>query len=239
LTTEYVYDVSNRLTSETVNGPQTKVTKYFYDSYGNLTAQIEGFGGNNPATTQYSYDEFNQKTLIQTPRAGTQNFYYDAAGTITQEEMCQNGQIVNATRYVYSNDGWLVTKCVANDRTPASSVSNWTTTAYGYDQYGRRTSVIDDVGHKNLTTSYAYNNQSEVTRVTQPGNMAQVTVRDGRGLVSQQINERVYNSTTKATTTSFQYDANGNLTRKTDGSGASVVYKYDGFDRQTRVQKGS
>ena len=98
-----------------------------------------------------------------------------------------------------------------------------------------KTAVVADAGGQDLTTSYEYNNQSEVTKVTGPDGRFVITNRDGRGLVVHTITG--IDSTEKATT-SYSYDLDGNLLKKVDPMGVTEIYQYDGFGRVTRVRQG-
>ena len=239
LTTNYSYDSYGRMTQEIADGDRQVTTKYIYDYTGNLVTQIGAFDSADAVTTVYQYNEYNDVTKVIDPEGNLRETEYANSGAIAGEYTYEAGSstnVISATTYDYDN-GWLVTKKVALsdqswDRTTGSP--SWTTTLYQYDAYGRRTAVIADLGDQNLTTSYEYDNQSDVTKVTRPDGSSATTVRDGRGLVSMAINTANGNSST----TNFYYDLNGNLIKKKDPEGVCEYYEYDGFDRRIRSRRG-
>ena len=106
---QYIYDINNRLTSQTVNG---RVENYRYDNAGNLLQD-----GNNT----YEYDAFRRTSEVTTKAGITQINRYDAEGL--RCEMEENGKLVqfifnenkeviaeneegNITRLIRSSDLW-------------------------------------------------------------------------------------------------------------------------------------
>ena len=246
LTTNYNYDSSDRITQEIVSGNRDVTRKYYYDYAGNLLTQIDGFGSSDVAITVYHYNVYNEVTRVIDPEGNVRDREYSGGGAVTLEYAYEDSgctKIVSATKYEFDDNGWLATKKVAYEDQPwepTLSPTHWTDTVdwvdtlYQYDAYGRRTAVIADLGDQNLTTSYEYDNQSDVTKVTRPDGSSATTVRDGRGLVSMAINTANGNSST----TNFYYDLNGNLIKKKDPEGVCEYYEYDGFDRRIRSRRG-
>jgi YD repeat-containing protein len=116
-----------------------------------------------------------------------------------------------------------------------SEPDGWVITEYEYDLRGNRTKIVEDVGGMELTTTYEYNYQDEVTKVTLPTGKWTKTYRDGRG--TKVKTEVGYDSTVVATT-EFEYDGNGNLKKKTAPNGIVTEYDYDDFDRLEKVTRG-
>ncbi len=238
LTTNYSYDSSGRVTEEIIDGDRDITTKYHYDYAGNLVTQINGYDSSDAATTVYQYNAYNEVTMVTDPRGNLRETEYANTGAIAAEYVYDEGSSTNviaATTYDYDN-AWLVTKKVAvSDQAWArEGTPTWVTTLYQYDTYGRQTAVIADLGGKNLTTSYEYDNQSAVTKVTVPDGSSTTTIRDGRGLVSMTISTANSNSST----TNYYYDLSGNLIKKKDPEGVCEYYEYDDFDRRTRSRRG-
>ena len=240
-TTEYEYDQHGNLTMERQlkdSSDNWVTTAYAYDGYDNPTQQIADYSGSQLATTAYAYNEYNEQTLVADPQNNTRKMFYSLAGMMTAEVAYNgSGQALTEMQYIYDSDGWLVTKKVASATAPftAGSPSSWIEELYKYDSYGRRTAVIVDAGGKNLTTGYYYNNQSELTKVVSPDLRYKATVRNGRGLMAQEITG--VNGVDKATTL-FYYDLNGNLTRKVDPEGVSEIYRYNEFDKLIYTRRG-
>ena len=246
LTSYYAYDDEGRVTRMISKGSATVTTKYDYDTSGNMITQIAGFSSTDPLTTAYDYNEYNQVTKTVDPRGTIRKNFYTMNGALEADVAYSDtncSTVLTAVKYAYNNDGRLETESVAKLDGPFpitssyNDVTTWTETDHLYDLYGRRTAVVADAGTggRSLTTSYEYNNQSEVTKVTKPDGSISITEREGRGLVSKQISK----IGTRSSTTSFYYDLNGNLTKKQDPDGVCEIYDYDGFDRQIRVRRGS
>ncbi len=179
-TTSYTYDAAGRLTSVTLpdpgHGEATPQTTYAYDSATGLLSSY----ANSSGTTTITYDAWRSVTRITHPNGtyksfsapleqalvntstglgGSSNpaplvYLSNIVGTETDE----NG---NTTRYTIDQYGLRTSS--------ADALGN--TTAYEYDAQGRVTKVTEPpltVGGPNLVTQYAYDNQSNLTRVDFP-----------------------------------------------------------------------
>ncbi|MEI2697682.1 MAG: hypothetical protein V9E94_04815 [Microthrixaceae bacterium] len=169
------------------------------------------------------------------------------------------------TEYTYTDAGRL--SAVIE---PPESVSsfNWATgsgkrtTSYGYDQAGRRTSVVDALSQ---TTTTTYTGRGEVERVTKPGGyyveygydpagrVTSVTVPsptgtgtatvvstyDARGLLTAQ-SEQHQSGTSSPPATTYSYYDDGSMATVTNplgGANNTVGYFWDG--RGNRVARTS
>jgi YD repeat-containing protein len=210
--------------------------------------------------SRYEYNEYNEQTLsYDCDTSSTPNQYrnirrtfYSNSGVVIAEASYKDkdstANAINAVYYIYDSNGRLVTKKTAHKDTAFSfngadpeggtPGSSWIKEVYQYDAYGRKTAVIADAGTggKNLTTTYEYNNQSEVERVTTPDMHYTQTIRDGRGLVSEVITGvKVDGQYEARATTNYYYDLNGNLIKKKDPTGVCDCYAYDALGRRTRT----
>ena len=239
------------------------VTQYVYDTYGNLEYQFDAYDAsacdpNDPnscdwdvvLTTQYTYNEYNDQVTVTSPAGVVRKTYYSSSGGVEAEavvDASDTDYIISATRYEYDDDGWLTVKAVvkADSRflesdllddidDPDTPTLSWVIEEYSYDSYGRRTATIADADGDALQTTYTYNNQSEIVKVVYPDDHYKETLRDGRGLVTE---EAVGYGQTEVVTTEFSYDLNGNLIEKVDPEGVTEVYRYDAFDRMVRSHK--
>jgi YD repeat-containing protein len=156
LTTTYVYDGEGRLTDVTEpsgrltrtsydrDGRVTQVavdpnglnlrTAYAYDKQGNQLTVTEGFGGSNPRTTQYTYDNLGRRTSeVVDPGTGklnlTTQYKYDAANNLSRK--------IDARGY-----------------------STW----YVYDAANRLTHIIDALGGVTQSTYDAENRVASTRR---------------------------------------------------------------------------
>jgi large repetitive protein len=156
LATTYVYDGEGRLTDVTEpNGRLTRTsydrdgritqvavdpnglnlrTTYSYDKQGHTLTVTQGFGGTNPRTTQYTYDNLGRRTSeVLDPGTGklnlTTQYKYDAGNNLTRK--------IDARGY-----------------------STW----YVYDAANRLTHDIDALGGVTQTTYDAENRVASVRR---------------------------------------------------------------------------
>ena len=252
-TTTYDYDSSGNLTKVTSSlGHETTMT---YDSSGRLTGRRDP-RGNVPVTptgylTQWDYDEADHVATLTSPGDT------DAGGSLTSYDYYDNGLLESVTRtdsgstsrvtsyeydaanrlwkttepsaaspesrlywsdgrlksvespegretsYDYDDAGELETLVEPNGNDPGFTASDWTWT-YGYDDAGNRTSESHPDGGE---TTIAYDALNRPTDWTQDLN-----VSDTR-------------------TTSVEYDANSNVTERTNGLGDFATYTYDKLDR--------
>jgi len=237
----YAYDDTCRLTREIhtdTSGSSSLTKRYYYDLSGQLTRQVEG-AGNLWAHTRYEYDDYGALVVTVDARGNARERMYSPSGALTSEVVYQigsSGDVLSQTSYEYDGNGRMTLKLVADDDEPftVDSPSSWITTSYAYDEYGRKTQTIEDVGGLNLTTRYEYNNQDELVKTTTPGGVWTETRRDGRGLVTMQIMGYDTDPNHQLTTT-YEYDVDGNLTKTTNPQGVETWYEYDGYGRKTRM----
>jgi len=248
---EYGYDSRNRMILEKqldINDVVLVQTKYKYDNYGNLVKRRDDYGGSNEEITEYKYNGFNEMTRMKLPSGVVSGRRYNSSGKLESEFVLADGndfsepndfllELISQTKYSYDSNGRIKKMSRAkNDGVfDFNSPSSWVETEYEYDLRGNRIKVIEDVGGLALETTYEYNNQGQVTKVTLPNGKWTKTVRDGRGLVAKTIVG--YGATTVATTW-FYYDANRNLERQKSPIGIWTEYEYDDFDRLIKLTKG-
>jgi YD repeat-containing protein len=218
------------------------VTGYEYDTAGNMAHKYEGSASDvwseEPEyilTWDYYYNAFGQKTVEVDPDCYAHQTDYETdtgliSGTCVFDPMDSNGLVVQQTKYEYAN-GMLWKIHVADNPGPFAfdNPAAWITTTYSYDTYGRLSSKVVN----NLTTSYEYDRQDRLVKVTWPDDRWKEITRDGRGQITQiQCGK---GSTTLTST--YTYDDAGNLTvRTTEGCpqcGKRTEYQYDPYSRRT------
>jgi RHS repeat-associated protein len=246
-TTTYSYDAANRL--ESLTTPLGNKTTYQYDASNNLIKRVEPRGnvqGANPNdyATTFAYDAAGRLLTETDPLANTTTYTYDAVGNRTGVTDANN----HTTTYAY--DG--------RNRLLSTTAPGNATTAYVYDAAGNLISRTDANNH---ATSYNYDAADRVVSKTLPLNRQwtfaydaagnRIRTVDANGNATQTAGDGTtdygYDRAGRLTTiaysdatpdVSFAYDAGGNRTQMTDGSGAQT-YAYDAVNRLTQVTRGS
>lgn len=196
-TTEYRYDKVGNLTG--VKSASGNVTEYTYDSLGNPLKKTAADG----SKTEYTYDLHGNLTSVISPDGTVEQFIYDASSRLI-EATKPNGRIIE---YDYDSLNNLLSKTYSDD---SESVS------YGYDTYGNRVTMEDELGK----TSYTYDVLGRVTSVTDASDRTVGYTYDEYGRISQITypEER---------TVTYTYDLADNLLKVEDSAGDTTEYTYD------------
>ncbi len=212
----FQYDAADHLIK--VTDGDGRWLSYTYDDAGRRTEMADQAGH----VTHYSYDDLGHLSQLTD---GTGNliaaYSYDAAGRLSHGE---NGNGTYTT-YQYDLAGQLTH--LVNFKADGTVNSRFD---YTYDEMGRRT----DVATLDGTTHYNYDAIGQLTGVTLPdghhieyhydaaGNRA--VVNDGGTTTNYATN--ALNQYTNSGNATYSYDADGNMTGKTD-HGVTTTYGYD------------
>jgi len=250
-TTTFTYDPAGRLDIE--DGPRTGVTdslSYDYDLAGRLTsAKQDGItlpGGGVGVTTSYLWDDASERVRVSQPLTSSlthvRNWTYDGSGRMAS--FVENG---TTTTYTYGAGNQL--EQVGDPR--------GITLRFEYDNLGRRTrryalapGVTDDqtfsfdqsgnvlsanVVSSGATIAAEYDNDGRLWKVYQasyPAPTSTFAYDPSTGRLSSVVDP--------AGTTSYAYNANGQLSDMTDPFSAThVIYSYDTAGRVTKRTDGS
>lgn len=222
-TTSYAYDGAGRRTSKTDRLGTT--TTYSYDADGKLVnAALPG--GDAIAV---SYDPL-ERPLEVADSAATVDSTYDDGNRVVSTKSSGPGLPTVTLGYSYDARG---------DRTSMTGPGG--TTSYTYDPLQRLSSVTDPSGG---AFDFTYNGHSTLAGLTRPNGVDDTLTDSGNDLLSRastlgsttlSASSYTYNanglraSATDANgTTTYAYDAMGQLTSITPPSGAPTTYSYDG-----------
>ena len=264
-TTTYVYeDAAHPGDVTAIKDPDGDVTHNTYDAYGDLTSTTDALGdkttttyniigwplsvvpprgnvkGANPASfgPRYSYNNFGQVTRTSEPTGITTTTKYDP----DQNLIATTDGDGNTTSYSYD---------AADERT-ATHRANGTTTQTTYWPDGSVKEQIDAAGHVTLYEYDPLGRQSAVTdplgRVTHyeyDGAGNQIAVTDPEG----QVTSKTYDAANELTSISYSdkktpnvsnitYDADGERTSMTDGTGTSS-WTWDSLHRLASMTNGA
>lgn len=203
-----------------------KEKKMYYDLNGNLSKLID----RKNAIFNYSYDSKN-RLLTRTGPNDTVTYTYDTDGK--RKTM---SDLTGVTNYQYDSNTGLLKKKIFPDQKLIS---------YEYDLRGNRTRVIDPFGRSTVYTYDAVNRMKTVTTDNQLSGSYEYfnndrikKIQHGNGqssnysyqnfeiaaLETKQANGTVLNSY------SFDYDPNGNMTKRIENT-VSHTYSYDPLGR--------
>jgi RHS repeat-associated protein len=242
--TKTVYDLDSRKSSTTVGfgTSAASTTSYGYDvavGAGACSGSVAGTTYCRTVTdpgSQVTVDYFNardQQIQETQPSSGTSSSTFDAGGNLSTQTTAGG----KAT-YGYDAADELTSITYANPGTGFAVSPN---VSYVYDADGHRTSMTDGTGTTSYSRdtlervqsttngassviAYAYDLDNEVTSITYPGrNQAITQTWDGAGRESSVADWLGH-------TTTFSYDADGNLTTEALPNTTTISSSYDSAD---------
>jgi RHS repeat-associated protein len=190
------------------------VTLMTYDPLGRIkTTSVQG---PTPATTTFIYDENGLLTSVTSPTNVTLTYGYDDAHRLTSI------QDSHGNKMLFALDG-LGNRLQAQIETGTAQVlmNNSAT----FDSLGR---LLTSIGATNQTTLYEYDNNGNLTKLTDPRNAVIQTAFDGLNRVEQ---------TTDALNgvTDLAYDMRDYVASVTDAKNHVTTYTVNGFGFVTQV----
>jgi RHS repeat-associated protein len=230
-TASYQYDLVNRL--KKVTFPDTNFQEFTYDLAGRRT-QVKDARGN---ITNLSYDNAYRLISVTDALNHTTNFNYDLMSNQISTTDAQ-GKVTN-TEYDEFN---RVKKVIYPEITVGGTRLN---EQFQYDQVGNLKKQIDTASRETLfdydtanrlikttdallnITQFEYNARSQRTKVRDALNQEYVFTFDALG--------RQLSQTRAVSTMSYQFDAVGNRTKRTDYIGRVTTYEYDNLNRLNKI----
>lgn len=222
-TINFGYDNRNRMTSTTdVFG---HLINYEYDRTSTVNQERLKFDGANYAS--YNFDNANRLTNIVNSADSSQiSFIYDNADRLTSRTF-PNGV---STTYGYDNMSRLKS---IKDINPSGTLFD---RQYGYNS----ASQINQITEPTLTKIIGYDNVNRLTSVTASNSQNESYNFDdvGNRLSSHKsstYNYQPFNKVISTNSATYNYDANGNMTMKAEGTN---FWRY-GFDYENRLVSAS
>jgi RHS repeat-associated protein len=217
--TDTAYDANGRVLTEkwyATGGGFLQTLTYTYDSAGRmLTSQApagtytmshDAAGRVTVAqepfglTLTMSYDATGNRTLIQDSKNGVTTVSFDALNRQTSEQTAGTGVTAMRFDYAYTARGQVASETRYSDLAGTTVVG---TTTHDYDAAGRQTHLLQKNGSGTTLAEYTYTYDAA----------GRMTAKDENG-----------------TTTSYSYDADGELTA--DGA---TTYSYDATGNRTNT----
>jgi RHS repeat-associated protein len=230
-TASYEYDLNNRL--KKIIYPDTNFITFTYDLAGRRTALTDARGN----TTSYAYDNDYRLTTVTDALNHAVTSSYD----LMSNRISQVDALGNTTNYEYDDFNRL--KKVIYPPATISAVS--TEERLEYDLLGNVKKRIDTA---NRETVYDYDNAYRLIKVTDPNlklTQLEYNARKQVTKVKDALNQeyvftydalgRQLSQTHAGSTMSFEYDAVGNKTKRTDYTGLVTNYIYDNLNRLTSI----
>lgn len=211
-----------------------KIVGYEYYSSGARTGllwktKVDPSGLN--LITTYDYDSAFNRTTVTDPLSHVTTTTFDSQRRVTEVEDPMGVQIQSH----YDAIGQLTSRDVENLDKDGNSVSGngWLTTSYTYSVHGDLLTTTEEIDSTHTrTTSFDYDANQNRIRVTKPEGNKDKWTYNSRDLVATHIRGE---TSGVASTETYTYDDNGNLTDLEDGRGNHTTYTYDAFDRRTKT----
>lgn len=227
-TLEYNF-IGNKVKETDANGHSIR---YDYDSGARLVKKSnyqddKVLKGSTAVGYQIGYNNETPLVITITDEEGyPSKHYYDSLNRLVRTESTPDRTRFYSTTYTYDYTGHIVSQTDARNNA----------TSYQYDNLGR---VILKRDALNNEAKYEYNALDQVTMQQEPGGRITGFIYDELGRTTEQ---KIYSQGSQDYTyIRFEYDASGNIVRKTQGAvvngednlAMDTGYSFDGLNRLT------
>jgi len=207
--------------------PKSGVSKYTYDSVGNVKTVTDPMEG----VTTYTYNKVNQLMEESNAVGATHAYEYNSEGLLETYTDAKE----EVTEYTYDKAGRL-----AQLKDEAGTIR------YSYDSNGNVVMVKDSNGviqrtfdALNRVVSYTDSNDNTITYTYNcMGYLATMQYPNGDVITYHYYDNGKLKSVTDAdgNVTSYQYDGNGRVTEQDNSDGTKDIYAYDAAGQLIRQQ---
>jgi YD repeat-containing protein len=213
--TSFNYDAMGRLAD--VKNPLRQNRVFEYDANGNLSRSRNARG----QSTSFEYDRVNQLVRKVRPAPETTIAYsYDPVGNETEVRESNNASILTMA---YDGADRLISV------NTTGTILGTGTIAYGYDQAGNLTSMVDPQGGQ---TTYLYDQLNHLQKLINPKRQETVLEYDTSS-------RRTRLEMANGTVMNYTYDDDGRITSLVTRKGPRVLsqveYSYDSVGDRTRI----
>jgi RHS repeat-associated protein len=233
ITATYSYDVNSNLTGISYSDT-TPAVSYTYDEYNRVTQRQDAVG-----IYKFTYDNNDRLTSVDGPwENDTISYTYDALGRRIGMTP-QGGETVN---WGYDRQGRLKTVTVGGDSyqyaydgvnplVKTLTRPNGSITRYQYDNLARLTQLSNEKSDGTIINRFDYTYNAQDLRATETITNGDPITNFEEGLITYQTNE--LNQLTSSTNPSrtYEYDADGNMTKGYTPAGYVFTATYDAADR--------
>ena len=206
---------------------QWQWTKREYDARGRLNRVSLPYRGNTPSYwNTYYYDIYDRPDSLVEASGRVTRWFYAGTSTTTVKDGVSTTVTTDASgRTISVSDaGGTVTYNLRDDGQPSSVVAPGNIiTSFTYDDYGRRTQMVDpSLGTE--TDSFVWNTDGSSSTTHTNRNGTVTTAKDKYGRVTSVSRAGEFNTT-------YSYDTYGRLTYVSSTNYTSKQYTYDAYDR--------
>ncbi|KQW56486.1 RHS repeat-associated core domain-containing protein [Variovorax sp. Root411] len=234
-TTAYTYDAGGNVLSKTITDTVTNKAQLWQWTY-NTSQLVDTATEPNGAVTSYTYDTRGNALTSTNALGHVTGYTYDNANRVTGST-APNGLV---TTYTYDQRDRLLTQTVGGQTTVLTykpfgavetvSLPTGLVLTYPYDTAHRLTGWSNNRGESGTYTLDAMGNRTAEQIKDSAGNVAWSVAR-----TVNNINRLSAKTEGPNQTMGFGYDANGELTRSTNGLNQSTNYGLDGLRRVKTV----
>jgi RHS repeat-associated protein len=195
--------------------PRRTTTTYTYDALNRLTGRSSNSPHAEPPVS-FTYTATG-KYHTSTAQDGTVNYTYDALDRLITKATPEG-----TLTYHYYSTGMV--ESIQSSNTNGANVS------YTYDGLNRLSTVVDNHLPSNNTTTYTYDNASNVVTVAYPNGVTSTSTYDELNRLTELSTSA---SGTQIANYSYTLGLTGNRTNATEQSGRTLQWSYNGIYQLT------